>query len=143
MTEPTVLLVNPPLWNPYAPHLAVPLLTGVLKQRGIAARGLDLSAEAMRFLLSRNGIERLRASHGRYREPPRDAAARHTELLFEAAVGSVDAARAYLRSPASITDFAGYRAARNTCQAVLAGLATWFPGSSLSLDYFHLAHRPG
>jgi hypothetical protein len=137
MSEPTVLLINPPLWNPYAPHLAVPLLTGVLKQHGIATRALDLSAETMRFLLSRKGIERLRPNHARKPEN------QHTELLFEASIGAVDAAREFLRSPASITDFAGYRGARNICQAVLGGLSAWFPGSNLSLDYFHLAYRPG
>ncbi|MFF9520899.1 B12-binding domain-containing radical SAM protein [Streptomyces achromogenes] len=130
-----VLLVNPPLWNPYAPHLAVPLLLAVLRRHGVAARALDLSAETMRHLLSHAGSG--------------DYAAHRPETLtgrardhFEAARSAVDRAAAFLRSPASVEDIDGHRAATAVCHAVLDGMAALTPGARLSFDRFDLRHRP-
>lgn len=57
MTKATkVLLINPPLWNVYAPHLAVPLLTATLKAHGWPAIGADLGIEIIDWLLSAEGL---------------------------------------------------------------------------------------
>jgi len=130
-----VLLINPPLWNPYAPHLAVPLLLGVLRRHGVAASALDLSAETMRYLLSRDGA-------GAYAAERDEVLGARARDQFEAARSSVDRAAAFLRSPESITDVDGHRAATAVCQAVLDGIAALTPGAELSFDRFDLRHRP-
>ncbi|WP_441248527.1 B12-binding domain-containing radical SAM protein [Kitasatospora sp. McL0602] len=130
-----VLLVNPPLWNPYAPHLAVPLLLAVLRRHGVAASALDLSAETMRFLLSEQGAGDYAAERGDLLSPrERDR--------FEAAGSAVDRAAAFLRSPESIEDVDGYRAATAVCHSVLDGVAALTPGAALSFDRFDLRDRP-
>ncbi|MBY8882031.1 B12-binding domain-containing radical SAM protein [Actinacidiphila acidipaludis] len=133
--SPRVLLINPPLWNPYAPHLAVPLLLAVLRQHHVAASALDLSAETMRYLLSSDGA----ADYAAERDLGLGGRARDQ---FEAARSSVDRAVAFLRSPLSITDVDGHRAATAICQAVLDGIAALTPGAELSFDRFDLRHRP-
>lgn len=133
--SPRVLLVNPPLWNPYAPHLAVPLLLAVLRRHHVAASALDLSAETMRHLLSPDGAGEYAAD----RDRTLGARARDQ---FEAARSSVDRAAAFLRSPMSITDIDGHRAATAVCHAVLDGIAALTPGAELSFDRFDLRHRP-
>ncbi|MFB7510847.1 B12-binding domain-containing radical SAM protein, partial [Streptomyces broussonetiae] len=130
-----VLLINPPLWNPYAPHLAVPLLLAVLRRHHVAASALDLSAETMRHLLSPDGA-------GAYAAERDQALGTRARDQFEAARSSVDRAVAFLRSPQSITDVDGHRAATAVCQAVLDGIAALTPGAELSFDRFDLRHRP-
>ncbi|GAA2734798.1 radical SAM protein [Streptomyces nogalater] len=132
---PRVLLINPPLWNPYAPHLAVPLLLAVLRRHGVAASALDLSAETMRHLLSRNGADDYAAHR------PKTMTGRARDR-FEAARSAVDRATAFLRSPASVEDVDGHRAATAVCHAVLDGLAALTPGARLGFDRFDLRHRP-
>ncbi|MFE4451368.1 B12-binding domain-containing radical SAM protein [Streptomyces sp. NPDC056796] len=130
-----VLLINPPLWNPYAPHLAVPLLLAVLRRHGVAASALDLSAETMRHLLSAEGA-------GGYAAECDEALGPRARDRFEAARSSVDRAADFLRSPGSITDVDGHAAATAVCQAVLDGIAALTPGSELTFDRFDLRHRP-
>ncbi len=130
-----VLLVNPPLWNPYAPHLAVPLLLAVLREHGVAASALDLSAETMRYLLSEQGS----ADYVADRE---DVLSRRERDRFETAQSAVDRAAAFLRSPASIEDIDGYRAATALCHDVLGGIAALTPGATLTFDRFDQRDRP-
>ncbi|MBM7439371.1 radical SAM protein [Streptomyces sp. HB132] len=130
-----VLLINPPLWNPYAPHLAVPLLLAVLRRHHVAASALDLSAETMRHLLSPDGA-------GGYAAECDQVLGPRARDQFEAARSSVDRAAAFLRSPESITDVDGHRAATAVCQAVLDGIAALTPGAELNFDRFDLRHRP-
>ena len=130
-----VLLINPPLWNPYAPHLAIPLLLSMLRRDRVPATALDLAAESMSYLLSREGA-------GRYTAERRDSMTVRDRGLFEGAMTMVDQARAYLRTPESIGDAAGYRAATAVCQAVLNGLAAVTPGAVLEFDRFDLRYRP-
>ncbi|MGW6534778.1 B12-binding domain-containing radical SAM protein [Streptomyces sp. NPDC055051] len=130
-----VLLINPPLWNPYAPHLAVPLLLAVLRRHHVAASALDLSAETMRHLLSPDGAGDYAAERDR-------TLGTRARDQFEAARSAVDRAAAFLRSPESITDVDGHRAATAVCQAVLDGIAALTPGAELSFDRFDLRHRP-
>ncbi|MEV4339777.1 radical SAM protein [Streptomyces sp. NPDC049590] len=133
--SPRVLLINPPLWNPYAPHLAVPLLLAVLRRHGVAASAFDLSAETMRHLLSRDGA-------GDYAAHRPTALTGRDRDRFEAARSAVDRAAAFLRSPASVTDTDGHRAATAVCHAVLDGVAALTPGARLTFDRFDLRHRP-
>ena len=46
------LLISPPQWVPTAPHLAVPLLVGVLRKNGFDTDGLDLSVRFYDVFLS-------------------------------------------------------------------------------------------
>ncbi len=141
MSETTgarVLLINPPLWNPYAPHLAVPLLLAVLRRNGVAATAMDLSAETMRHLLSRRGA----VDYAVERPALQRALPARRRDLFDAAVESVDRAAAFLRSPESVDDTAGHRAATAVCRTVLEGVAALTPGATLGFDRFDLRYRP-
>lgn len=63
MNQRFTLLINPPLWNAYAPHLAVPLLAGTLRDQGFAVHSYDASVEVLDWLLSADGLRAL-AEHG-------------------------------------------------------------------------------
>ncbi|MFD0392277.1 hypothetical protein ACFQ3Z_03730 [Streptomyces nogalater] len=107
----------------------------MLRRHGVAASALDLSAETMRHLLSRNGADDYAAHR------PKTMTGRARDR-FEAARSAVDRATAFLRSPASVEDVDGHRAATAVCHAVLDGLAALTPGARLGFDRFDLRHRP-
>ncbi len=50
------LLISPPQWIPTAPHLAVPLLVGVLRKNGFETDGLDLSVRFYNEFLSAENL---------------------------------------------------------------------------------------
>ena len=59
------LLIQPPQWIPTAPHLAVPLLAGILRQKGLAADAADLSVRFYDWFLS---ADHLKAAAGKIEE---------------------------------------------------------------------------
>lgn len=124
--RPRTLLVNPPLWNVYAPHLAVPLLAGVLGQRDWPVTALDLSIESIDWLLSRDGLEEVGGLiEGRLRGGEMDAGLERAALLVERAAERVDGAKATLRSLDGLFALDDFRRAkvdlRNAMWCVSAG----------------------
>lgn len=101
MTDQYTLLINPPLWNAYAPHLAVPLLAGTLKERGLRVRSFDASVELLDWLLSAEGLEAL--ARRRPGTSDRHLAAR-AELVREHATANVDIAKTVLRDARTLED---------------------------------------
>lgn len=52
-----ILLIQPPQWYPVSPHLAVPLLTGQLKNRGFNTTAYDLNIEFYNHILTGNHLK--------------------------------------------------------------------------------------
>jgi hypothetical protein len=108
MARPRVLLVNPPLWNAYAPHLAVPLLTGVLRAQAWPTAGLDLSIETMDYLLSPQALrqvgDRLEARAASTSDRTEARCVERALVLLQGAVENVEAAKAVVRSLEGLGD---------------------------------------
>lgn len=140
-----LLLVNPPLWNAFAPHLAVPLLLAVAKEAGFQARGLDLSAESMDCLLSPSGLaaleDRLVARAGSADELT-DRRARRGLMLMPHVVSHIDAAKDTLRSLAALADPVATRQANITLRNALWVASAAFDRAKIDLfanDLYHSA----
>jgi hypothetical protein len=131
-----LLLINPPLWNAFAPHLAVPLLLAVAKEHGYRARGMDLSAEAMDFLLSPEGLA---ATYARLlaRADSDDARirgrARRALLLLPHLIDDLPAAKAAVRSLAGLTDPETTARAETTLRNALWTCSAAFDGANVDL----------
>lgn len=101
VTGRTTLLVNPPLWNAYAPHLAVPLLAGVLKSHGLAVRSHDASIAVLDWVLSRDGqlalADRLQVTSD-------ERLAAKATLVHPHVVETIDAAKAVIRDADALHD---------------------------------------
>ncbi|MDH6126858.1 radical SAM protein [Kitasatospora sp. GP82] len=133
--KPTTLLVNPPLWNAYAPHLAVPLLLASLRGAGWPARARDLSADVLDRLLSGDGLERLGARM-RQRSTGGHRADRNFErarLVLPSAVRDVDEAKAVLRDEKSLNDHRRFQWATSTLRNALWVVSAAHPGLAFDL----------
>jgi radical SAM superfamily enzyme YgiQ (UPF0313 family) len=140
-----VALVYPPTCDPTAPYLAVPMLTGFLRENGVEVLPIDANIEAFDQLLSGKHLaglaERLEA---RLAELDRKASLAHAEQLEFAALvraraeakavpSGVDEAKATLRDPVRFHDPDAYGAAVATIEAALRVVsATHHP---LHLDF--------
>ncbi|MER6348673.1 radical SAM protein [Streptomyces sp. NPDC001532] len=129
------VLVNPPLWNAYAPHLAVPLLLGDLRARGHEAAAYDLSIECVDWLLSPAALTRLRDKARRRRTAGlRDEWARQRALLVApAAIAGIEEAKARWRSLATLHEPETFRAARRTLRDALWLISGAFPDCEFDL----------
>ena len=52
-----VLLIFPPLWEPYRPYLSLPSLSAYLRSKGVDAVQKDFNIEAYNLLLSKGNLE--------------------------------------------------------------------------------------
>jgi len=103
-----VMLIFPPPWTPAMPHLALPVLTSVLRSHGIEVIQRDLNLETYDTVLSRTyleqSLERLRADYARGRERSRTVVLREKVewALAEGPrlAGQIESAKAAFRSPA-------------------------------------------
>lgn len=136
MTKGSTLLINPPIWNVYAPHLAVPLLGGYLRSRGESVRTLDLSIHAIDWLLSPVGLEAIADRlEARSRLPSPDGGydLERALLVLEPTIGKIGQARKTLASIDCLTDHCSYRDAvaqiRNSGWCIDAA----FPGTKFDL----------
>jgi hypothetical protein len=133
--RPSALLVNPPLWNPYAPYLAVPLLVAALMRSGWPARGVDLNIELIDWLLRRPTLEemepRLDARLGE-RHAPR-AEIERALLVLPAAAAAIEAAKATLRSADALARHDEYLEAHVTLRDCLWVIAAAFPAVSFDI----------
>jgi Radical SAM superfamily len=136
MTRASVLLVNPPMWNVYAPHLAVPLLGGYLRSRGENVRTVDLSIEAIDWLLSPVGLEAIRdrlEARSRRPGPQTDYNLERAFLVIDSTIGKINKARRSLASIDCLAHHEEYRDAvtqiRNSGWCIDAA----FPGSKFDL----------
>ncbi|GCB48958.1 radical SAM protein [Streptomyces sp. NL15-2K] len=134
-SRPSILLVNPPLWNVYAPHLAVPLLTAVLRERGWPVRAYDLSAAYVRHLLSGEGVAELPALLDRAGERGLDPeAVDEARLLLPSVVREVDGARLALSSDLGVLhDHVRFRAATRTLGNALVCHSAAYPDFTCDL----------
>lgn len=129
------VLVNPPLWNAYAPHLAVPLLLADLRARGHEADAYDLSIESVDWMLSVPALAEL-ADKARARRTVdlEDEWARQRALLVApAAIDGIDEAKARLRSLAALHEPAEFHSARRTLRDALWLISGAFPGCDFDL----------
>ncbi|GHK05948.1 hypothetical protein SY2F82_77450 [Streptomyces sp. Y2F8-2] len=129
------VLVNPPLWNAYAPHLAVPLLLGDLRARGYEATGYDLSIECIDWMLSAAALEELRqkAANRRSLDVSDEWARQRALLVAPAAISGVDEAKARLRSLDTLHDPAAFHSARRTLRDALWLISGAFPACDFDL----------
>lgn len=98
MGRTTSLLVTPPLWNCYAPHLAVPLLAAQLRARGWPVRVLDLSIEATDWILSSHGLASIESKIATTWKRGLISGVQGPRV-YDAAVVGIDAAKRALRDP--------------------------------------------
>jgi anaerobic magnesium-protoporphyrin IX monomethyl ester cyclase len=103
-----VMLIFPPPWTPAMPHLALPVLTSVLRSHNVEVVQRDLNLETYDTVLSRTyleqSLERLRADYARGRGRSRTVALREKiEWAFAEGprlAGQIESAKAVFRSPA-------------------------------------------
>ncbi|MGA5822855.1 radical SAM protein [Kitasatospora sp. NPDC094028] len=128
--RPTTLLINPPLWNVYAPHLAVPLLTGVLRRHGWPVRALDLSARHMAWTLSGEGVGEAGKRLAGGSPAAEDASIRAlADVLLPSVERDVDGAWKSLTGDASVLfDHDRFRSAVATVRNALICHSAAFPG---------------
>ncbi|WP_405914607.1 B12-binding domain-containing radical SAM protein [Streptomyces sp. NBC_00728] len=115
------VLVNPPLWNAYAPHLAVPLLLGDLRARGHEATAYDLSIECIDWMLSAATLQELREKAAT--RPPADLedewARQRGLLVAPSAIRGIEEAKARLRSLDTLHEPTAFHWARRTVRDAL------------------------
>ncbi|MES9525399.1 B12-binding domain-containing radical SAM protein [Streptomyces capoamus] len=146
MRKPRILLVNPPIWNVYAPHLAVPLLAAVMRRHGWQVSSLDLSIEQTDWLLSGEGLTALLPKAER-RLAEMSAAERsaHEETLavFGDTIDRIDRARTALKTRSILTDPVAFTDAATVVRNGLACVSASFPGLNFDLrgNFSCYSHR--
>ncbi|MGF0308947.1 B12-binding domain-containing radical SAM protein [Rhodococcus sp. IEGM1428] len=113
----TTLLINPPLWNAYAPHLAIPLLAGVLRDHGLAVRSHDASIAVLDWILSREGQQALAPRLTKTADQRLSAKA---ILVHPHVLASIDEAKTVIRDAATLAD-----AQRHTWARTVMRNAMW------------------
>ncbi|RQY82206.1 B12-binding domain-containing radical SAM protein [Burkholderia stagnalis] len=137
---PVVLLINPPLWSAHAPYLAIPLLAGVLREKGKPVRCLDLNIEFLDLVVSARGLSEI----GKLleRRTAKDIIERQAieqaKVVCESAIARVDSARAILRSFDSLTNHHEFNQAKITMRDALRVISASFDGLrfDLTTEYF-------
>ncbi|MFF5025560.1 B12-binding domain-containing radical SAM protein [Streptomyces collinus] len=126
-SRPRTLLVNPPLWNVYAPHLAVPLLTAVLREHGWPVTAFDLSAAHLRWLLTAETVAGLCERYDRADQLSLDpAAVDEARLLLPSVCDGIETAWATVHDTARLRDHATFaRAARTIGNALVCHSAAF------------------
>ncbi|WP_369355100.1 radical SAM protein [Streptomyces sp. cg2] len=123
MNQRFTLLINPPLWNAYAPHLAVPLLAGTLRDQGLPVRCYDASVEVLDWLLSADGLRALAARETGSRD--RHASARG-RLVHDHTARDVDRAKAVIRDLTTLKDAQGQAQARRVMRNAMWSVSAAF-----------------
>ncbi|NGO74502.1 radical SAM protein [Streptomyces sp. YC504] len=146
MHQPRILLINPPIWNVYAPHLAVPLLAAVMRRHGWQVSSLDLSIEQTDWLLSSEGLaELLPKAERRLGEIPAQERRAHEEILavFGDTVQRMDAARAALKSRDILAAPDAFTEAATVVRNGLSCVSASFPGLKFDLrgNFSCFSHR--
>lgn len=128
--RPTTLLINPPLWNVYAPHLAVPLLTGVLRRHGWPVRALDLSARHLAWTLSGDGVGEAGKRLAGGSPAAEDASVRAlADVLLPSVERDIDGAwKSLTADPSVLSDHGRFRSAVATVRNALICHSAAFPG---------------
>lgn len=137
MSRPTTLLINPPLWNAYAPHLAVPLLAAAMRLRGWPVVTRDLCIEALNDLISADGLTalepRLRQRAGQdLPDDERRAVARALTLL-PSTVEHIHGAKKILRSAESLSHHDDFLRSQLVQRNALRCVSAAFPGLTFDL----------
>ncbi|HEV2344908.1 MAG TPA: radical SAM protein [Actinocrinis sp.] len=144
MTRPSILVIDPPLMNPYAPYLAVPLLTAALRRQGWAVRAVDLSAQSVDWLLSPAGLTSLEdklASRAAAATGAQRPAAERALAVYPSAVRGIEAAKRDLRSLDCLrADHERYLAARTGLRNAQHCVSAAFPGLRFDLAGNEMAY---
>ncbi|MEU4221377.1 B12-binding domain-containing radical SAM protein [Actinoplanes sp. NPDC026623] len=130
MYTPLTLLVNPPLWNAYAPHLAVPLLAGTLNEQGLRVRCHDASIELLDWVLSGEGMARLAGRIGAGTDERLVAKAR---LVHPHVMANLDEAKAVIRDVAALQDPQRQAWARRVVRNAMWCVSAAFEGLNFDL----------
>lgn len=140
----STVLVNPPLWNAYAPHLAVPLLVGTLRARGLPAIGYDLSISCLDWLLSPSVLEELRdkVEQTPAKNLEQEWVRQRALLVAMNAAQTVDEAKATLRSSATLADEQRQRWARRSLRDAMWLVSAAFPGTEFDLVCNRTCYSP-
>lgn len=123
---PEFLLIAPPLWNPYAPHLAVPLLAGCLREAGVSVRAVDLGVQSVAWMLTPKTMSRLSTIAD---QDGSSWASTMLDILQDQARIAVDD----LRDAEAFRDNARYEGARRVIGEVLSNAAGVFGSSRFDL----------
>ncbi|MFO0577941.1 MAG: radical SAM protein [Polyangia bacterium] len=138
-------LVYPPTCDPTAPYLAVPMLTGFLRARGVEVLPIDANIEAFDQLLEPEPLSGLRDRiEHRLHELDRRSQLDHADQLLyaslwqargdaHAAPHGIARAKATLRDPERFFDPAEYAGAVNTIEAALRAISA--AHAPLHLDF--------
>lgn len=142
----TVALIYPPACDPTAPYLAVPLLTGVLRSRGVAVLPVDANVEAFERLLRQAPLAAMAARiEKRLARLRRKPSLGHTDQLLYLRLsdvlpdvgwipGAVEDAVAVLRDPSGrFYDPVQYEKAVRTIMAALRLVSAAY--SPLNMDF--------
>ena len=141
-----VMLFFPPNWTPSMPHLALPTLTGYLRQAGVEVIQRDLNAEVFDRVLTRDfalrSLDRLEQSRLRPRPDGPSAkmlawAQQNGRVIAE----QVESAKAVIRSE-SFYDGPTSLPAFETVIAALQLSSLPYHPSALELQTYHSAYRP-
>jgi hypothetical protein len=134
---PEVLLINPPMWNPYAPHLAVPLLTGLLRQNGFSVRAVDLGAEFLDFITSGPTLRQVREL---LPGPAGPLAGSRSRALLDHLTERIAGYKATIRDVHALADPDRYERARRGFAETLAVVASAFGAHRFDLTHADLYH---
>jgi hypothetical protein len=136
MNNSKILLINPPLLNPFAPYIAMPLLAGTLKRDGWNVQSLDLNIESLDWLLSQKGLLVLRNRLESRLATCQQAERRLIEralTVFPTTVARIDAAKAVLRSFDSLYNHKHFLQAHLILRNALWCISAAFPGLEFDL----------
>lgn len=138
------LLISPPLWNVYAPHLAVPLLVARMKQHGRPAVGVDIGIEHFDRVLSSAELIRLgervqrRLSAGVSRTER--AECERALLVLPDAADRIDSARSMLSSVNGLFQPEASFLAKQTVRNALWVVSAAYPRLRFELSANDLYH---
>lgn len=137
VTGGTTLLINPPLWNAYAPHLALPILAGVLRSQGLDVRCHDASLEVLDWLLSAEGQTALAPRLARTTDQRLAAKA---ALVHREVVPAIDEAKKVLRDATALHNAQQQAWARRVVRNAMWCVSSSFDGSDFDLVANRLYH---
>ena len=133
---PTVLLIVPPCWSVFAPHLAAPLLAGSLRGSSIHAVVHDANLALYDWLLSSVCQEDLLGLIGRNVDQALELRAR---LVHTHVVEHIDRAKVILREAGSLVDAQSLAWARAVVRNAFWCVSSAFEGLTVNFDSIKLA----
>ncbi len=126
------LLIAPPLWNVFAPHLALPLLAASLRRAGVAVECFDASTDLCAWVLSADGQQAL--ADWRRETAGRSPGHRRAEALYQVVGPTLEEAGATIRDVEAFRAWEPFEAAWRTTLQAATIVSDSFPGLSFDLN---------